>query len=292
MRAGSSAREAAPARRNLGADPIRPAAPASRRRGRIPGLDVARSLAILGMMVVHYVAYIDPDRRPGGGFPDADVGSGAPLRYPVRASLGALRGAGRRGPHVPAATGAPAGEQRHPPGRRPRGDRPVARAGVGRDDPPLLRVLVPGRAARQGASGPLAARPGRRAAAPRLARGDGARAAARSACRSSAARPGPPRRGVLAQLPVHAFRLSRRSSGSRSSCSACGSDGSGSSSGAGTSDSCSAAPRRSPPWPASRQSPSRASRSPPTRGWSRSSTTDPIPSASRTWSAPPARPPS
>src|SRR5262245_51030211 len=38
--------------------------------GRIAGLDVARSLAILGMMAVHYVAYIDPDRRPGAGFPD------------------------------------------------------------------------------------------------------------------------------------------------------------------------------------------------------------------------------
>jgi uncharacterized membrane protein YeiB len=35
---------------------------------------VARSLAILGMMVVHYVPYHDPDRRPGAGFPDPTLG--------------------------------------------------------------------------------------------------------------------------------------------------------------------------------------------------------------------------
>lgn len=50
-------------------------APAQNRAGdRIAGLDVARSLAILGMMTVHYVAYIDPDRRPGAGFPDPGAG--------------------------------------------------------------------------------------------------------------------------------------------------------------------------------------------------------------------------
>jgi uncharacterized membrane protein YeiB len=44
------------------------------RDARIAGLDVARSLAILGMMVVHYVPYHDPDRRPGAGFPDPSLG--------------------------------------------------------------------------------------------------------------------------------------------------------------------------------------------------------------------------
>jgi uncharacterized protein len=48
--------------------------PQIRAGDRIAGLDVARSLAILGMMTVHYVAYIDPDRRPGAGFPDPGAG--------------------------------------------------------------------------------------------------------------------------------------------------------------------------------------------------------------------------
>ena len=76
VRAGSRPpREAAPARRKslgAGSHPARRAGEPL--GGRIPGLDVARSLAILGMMVVHYVAYIDPDRRPGAGFPDPTWG--------------------------------------------------------------------------------------------------------------------------------------------------------------------------------------------------------------------------